>query len=334
MLDKTLNIFRAIGEETRLRIMILLSRGELTVTELTQILGQSQPRVSRHLKILSDAGMVERYREGSWVFYRSADSGALTDDARAGGAAIEAMLLSLRLSKDRIVARDGERFEQSRQARAAVAAAYFEANAAEWDKVRRLHLPDSDIEHHMRALIGDDPVDLFVDIGVGSGRMLALFADLYNQGVGFDTSREMLSVARAALERDGVSHAQVRYGDLYSLPIDAGTADIVCIHQVLHFLADPGAAVRETAQLLRPGGRLLLSDFAPHELEFLREAHAHRRLGFADDEVRGWCEASGLTMRDVVTLSPHTKNSEQLTVKIWLCEASKNVRALNKPRVA
>ena len=334
MLDSTLNIFRAIGEETRLRIMVLLSRGELTVTELTQILGQSQPRVSRHLKILSDAGMVERYREGSWVFYRSADNAAVGEAAQAGVEAVDAMLASLRGSKDRIIARDGDRFEQSRHARAAAAEAYFEANAAEWDQVRRLHLPDSDIEEKMGALLGDEAVDLFVDIGVGSGRMLVLFADLYRQGIGFDTSREMLSVARAALEREGVAHAQVRYGDLFSLPIDAGTADIVCIHQVLHFLADPGAAVRETAKLLRPGGRLLLSDFAPHELEFLREAHAHRRLGFADDEVRSWCNASGLTMREVVALSPGAKDTEQLTVKIWLCEAPQKVRALDATLIA
>ena len=164
--------------------------------------------------------------------------------------------------------------------------------------------------------------------------MLELFADCYETGIGFDLSREMLSVARANLDQAGVAHAQVRHGDLFSLPLEAGTADIVCIHQVLHFLGEPGAAVREAARFLKPGGRLLISDFAPHELEFLREEHAHRRLGFSDDEVTDWCKASSLDLNDVVTLSPDKKDTKKLTVKIWLCEAVKSVRQLKKKRVA
>jgi len=329
MLDATLNMFRAIGEETRLRIMILLLRGELTVTELTQILGQSQPRVSRHLKILSDAGLVERYREGSWMFYRAYQQSG--DVSTADAAGLAGALLD---SSDRVIARDRERFDQNRVARASLAAAYFEENASDWDKVRRLHLPESDIEDRMCALLGKERAPLFVDIGTGTGRMLEIFADLYEAGIGFDLSREMLSVARANLDEAGVTHAQVRHGDLFSLPLEAATVDIICIHQVLHFLGEPGAAVREAARFLKPGGRLLISDFAPHELEFLREEHAHRRLGFSDDEVADWCKASSLGVSDVVTLSPEKKDSKKLTVKIWLCEASKTVRQLKKKRVA
>jgi len=331
MLDATLNMFRAVGEETRLRIMVLLLRGELTVTEITQILGQSQPRVSRHLKILADAGMVERYREGSWMFYRAHKN---ADGQGVNTEAICAALEALQETSDRVIARDRERFTQSRQARATVAADYFEKNASDWDMVRRLHLPDSDIEEQMKALLGDEQTDFFIDIGTGTGRMLELFADCYKAGVGFDLSREMLSVARSNLEQAGVAHAQVRHGDLFSLPLEAGEADIVCIHQVLHFLAEPGAAVRESAKLLKPGGRLIISDFAPHELEFLRDEHAHRRLGFSDDEVSEWCAASSLDLRDIVTLSPEKNNSRKLTVKIWLCEASQSVRHLKKARVA
>ncbi|MEL7489317.1 MAG: metalloregulator ArsR/SmtB family transcription factor [Pseudomonadota bacterium] len=331
MLDATLNMFRAVGEETRLRIMVLLLRGELTVTEITQILGQSQPRVSRHLKILADAGMVERYREGSWMFYRA----NRTDAGR--GADIDAInqaLTALRDADDRLIARDRERFEQSRQARAATAAAYFEKNAGDWDKVRRLHLPDSDIEQQMRVLLGDEKVDMFIDIGTGTGRMLELFAPLYRAGVGFDLSHEMLSVARANLEEAGVDHAQVRHGDLYALPLEAGSADIVCIHQVLHFLADPSAAVQEASRLIKPGGRLIISDFAPHELEFLRDDHAHRRLGFSDGEVSEWCRAASLKLAETVTLAPEKQNPKKLTVKIWMCEASGAVQQLRKSRVA
>ncbi|MEQ8177757.1 MAG: metalloregulator ArsR/SmtB family transcription factor [Amphiplicatus sp.] len=323
-LDTTLNIFRAIGEETRLRIMVLLARGELTVTELTQILGQSQPRVSRHLKILADAGLVERYREGSWMFYRAAD----WPEAPASGVEVLGAISALADSEDRLIARDRERFAQSREARAAQAAAFFQENAEDWDTVRKLHLPESDIEERMRAAVGDDPVGLFVDLGTGTGRMLELFSDRYDNALGFDLSREMLAVARANLEQAGVAHAQVRHGDLFALPLDSASADLVCLHQVLHFLAEPGAAVREAARLLKPGGRLLISDFAPHELEFLREDQAHRRLGFSDDEVRAWCRSASLNLVSAETLSPQTGEPGRLTVKIWVCAAADTVRKL------
>lgn len=314
-LDSTLNVFRASGEETRLRIMALLLRGELTVTELTQILGQSQPRVSRHLKILSDAGLVRRYREGSWVFYRAAATGRAAE-------AVTEVVRTLDAAADRILARDAEKFALSREARARAAAAYFEANAADWETVRRLHLPERDIERRMRAALGESKVDLFVDLGTGTGRMLTLFADLYKSGLGFDSSREMLAVARATLEKSGVDHAEVRLGDLFATPLESGVADIVCVHQVLHFLADPGAAVAEAARLLKPGGRLLISDFAPHDMEFLREQHAHRRLGFSDDEVASWRDACGMSAIKTDTLAPAAGAEGQLTVKIWLCAAA------------
>ena len=318
-LDATLNVFKAVGEETRLRVMALLLRGELTVTELTHILGQSQPRVSRHLKILSDAGLVEKYREGSWVFYRAAAAGA-------EGEAVFGVVRALDEAEDRVVARDREKFQQSREARARLAAQYFEQNAGEWEKVRRLHLPEREIELRLVSRAGRETVELFVDLGTGTGRMLELFAPTYAQGLGFDLSREMLAVARANLEKAGVNHAQVRLGDLFAVPLDSATADIVCLHQVLHFLADPGAAVSEAARLLKPGGRLLISDFAPHELEFLRERHAHRRLGFSDDEVKSWCRAAGLQLEEVETLTPG--EAQNLTVKIWVAMAPRAVQKL------
>lgn len=317
-LDAALNMFRAIGEETRLRIMVLLIRGELTVSEITTILGQSQPRVSRHLKILADAGLAERHREGAWMFYRAAPARA---DDPACKAVIDAAA-SLAASGDRLVARDGERFEQTRLARAAQAAAYFESNAREWSRLRALYLPEQDIEARLLALAGDAPVKLFVDLGTGTGRMLEIFAGRYEQAIGYDLSHEMLALARSNLDRAGVANAQVRHGDLFSLPLETGSVDLVCVHQVLHYLAEPGAAVAEAARLLKDGGKLLISDFAPHELEFLREDHAHRRLGFSDAEVKGWCRESGLTLDKVETLSPSSGESEKLTVKIWRCVAA------------
>ncbi len=325
-LDRQLHVFRAIGEETRLRIMALLLRGELTVTEITQILGQSQPRVSRHLKILTDAGLADKFREGSWMFYRIAAPAPEATDAMLGA------VKALNKSPDRVIARDGERFDQSRQARADQAAAYFEQNAAEWDRLRGLQIEEAAVEKRMRALVKDS-VGLFVDLGTGSGRMLTVFADAYERGVGFDLSREMLGVARANLDSAGVAHAQVRHGNLFSLPLESNAADVVCIHQVLHFLADPTAAVGEAARLLRPGGLLILSDFAPHDLEFLRSEHAHRRLGFPDDEVAEWCAASNLNLVSTETLAPSRARGEALTVKIWLARAPAALRSVKK-RVA
>lgn len=317
-LDAALNIFRAIGEETRLRIMVLLIRGELTVSELTAILGQSQPRVSRHLKILADAGLAERHREGAWMFYRAAP-------ARSGDPSCKAVIeaaAAIADSGDRVLARDGERFAQTRQARAAVAADYFEANAREWGRLRSLHLPEQDIEARILSLAGEGPIELFVDMGTGTGRMLEIFAERFDAAVGYDLSHEMLAIARTNLDRAGVTNAQVRHGDLFALPVEANAADVVCLHQVLHYLAEPGAAVCEASRVLKKNGRLLISDFAPHDLEFLREDHAHRRLGFSDAEVKDWCGGSGLVLDKVETLSPATDDKEKLTVKIWRCLAA------------
>lgn len=323
-LDGTLNIFRAIGEETRLRIMALLLRGELTVSEITQILGQSQPRVSRHLKILTDSGLIEKFREGSWMFYR------VTHPVPGATGAILGAVRMLNHSSDRVMARDGDRFDQSRQARAATAAAYFEKNAGDWDTVRGLQIEESTVEEKMRSITANQKVKHFIDIGTGTGRMLTVFADTYETGVGFDLSREMLAVARSNLEKAGILNAQVRHGDLFSLPVESATADMVCIHQVLHFLAEPGSAVREAARLLKPGGMLIVSDFAPHELEFLRTEHAHRRLGFPDDEVAAWCAACNLKLEKIETLAPESEGAARLTVKIWIARASANVSRPNK----
>jgi SAM-dependent methyltransferase len=310
--------------------MALLCRGELTVSEITAILGQSQPRVSRHLKILADAGLTERHREGAWMFYRISEGGS---DNPSVAAVFEAVR-DMAAADDRVLARDGERFEQARLARAAQAAAYFEENARQWNMLRRLHLPEHDIESRIIELVGDREIDLFVDLGTGTGRMLEIFADRYKSAIGYDLSHEMLSIARANLDQASITHAQARHGDLFSLPLEPECADVVCLHQVLHFLAEPGAAVVEAARLLNAGGRLIISDFAPHDLEFLREEHAHRRLGFSDEEVRDWCAAAGLALEGIETLSPATSDKEKLTVKIWLCAAARKTGSVRSRHAA
>ncbi|MEM1397130.1 MAG: metalloregulator ArsR/SmtB family transcription factor [Pseudomonadota bacterium] len=331
-LDTFLSIFKAVGEETRLRIVVLLIYGELTVTELTQILGQSQPRVSRHLKILADAGLVERHREGAWIFYRFArvplSVSNRVEDADPV-AAIQAAISKIDPSTDRILARDTERFQQCRKARSKEAADYFRDNASNWDRIRSLHIPEDEIENTIRDLIDGQVVDFFVDIGVGTGRMLVTLANQYKSGIGYDTSPEMLAIARARLEKERIDHADVRLGDALALPIETGQADLVCIHHVLHYLSEPGEAVEEAARLLKPGGKLIISDFAPHDLEFLRKDHAHRRLGFSEEEAVGWANAASLQPVSSVSLSPRDASGPALTVKIWAFEMPRTVRRLH-----
>lgn len=304
---RVVGALRAAGEQTRLRVLALLTEGELSVGELAQALDQSQPRVSRHMKLLTEAGLVERAPEGAWVFYRLPRTDT-TERLLADAA------LAMLDPNDPVLARDAERLEAIREAREAAAAAYFERNAADWDRLRALHLPEADIESAIVAAAGEGPFDLMVDVGVGQGRMIQLFADRVVRAEGFDTSRQMLAIARASLD-DLRAKAAVQYGDAYAPPAARASADLVTIHQVLHFLADPARAIIEAARLLKRGGRLLIVDFAPHDLEFLREQHAHRRLGFADSDIVEWCDAAGVENLATKTLAP--ARADALTVKIW-----------------
>jgi len=247
---------KAAGEDTRLRLLSVLDQAELTVSDLTEILGQSQPRISRHLKLLADAGLVERHREASWVFYRRAGTGA--------GGAIAARLLDLLDPRDPVVRRDRERLEDVRTARAQQAQSYFARHAAQWDAIRSLHVPETSVEAAVRDVLGSAPIDQLLDIGTGTGRMLEIFAGEIQRGIGIDLSPDMLGVARANLERAGIRNCSVRQGDLYNLALPRDGFDAIILHQVLHFLEDGARAVREAARLLRPGGRLLVVDFAPH----------------------------------------------------------------------
>lgn len=298
---------KAAGEATRLRILALLGQAELSVKDLTAILGQSQPRISRHLKLLAEAGLIDRYPEGAWVFYRLVDDGA--------GARLVRGLLALVDPVDAGLARDRERLAEVKREHADAAHRYFAANAGEWDTIRALHVAEDRVEAAILKGLGERRFASLLDLGTGTGRMLELLAPLYDRAVGIDASPSMLSVARANLDAAGVANAQVRLGDIYNLPLPRDAFDVVTIHQVLHFLDDPERALGEAARVLRPGGRMLIVDFAPHALEFLREEHAHRRLGFAPDQVRQWIEARGLALDRVVDL-PGPRN--KLNVTMWL----------------
>lgn len=301
---------KAVAEATRLRILMLLAANELNVKDLTQILGQSQPRISRHLKLLVEAGLVERVREGSWVYFY------ISDRSEAGRMAMR--LISEVDTSDSVLRRDRERAEALRREREAAAQAYFDSHAADWDRIRALHVSEADVEAAIRAALGPGPFRVLVDLGTGTGRVLELMADRYERGVGIDASQAMLAYARAKLAAKGLAKAQLRHGDLYDLSMPDGSADAVVMHQVLHYLADPATAIREAARVLAPGGRLLIVDFAPHEMEFLRDAHAHERLGFATQHVEGWLEEAGLDPLPPHALPPpHDKRADMLTVTIW-----------------
>ncbi len=299
---------KAAGEATRLRLLMLIAEAELTVTDLTEILRQSQPRLSRHLRLLSEAGLVERFREGSWAFFRLAERGSIADVARALVARLD--------PNDPVIARDRERLAAVRAARAAAAQNYFRRHAAEWDRIRQLHVADEAVEAAIRGAIGAQPIRALLDLGTGTGRMLELFAANAERGLGLDMSLDMLALARARLDRAGLKNCSVRQGNIYDLALPRDSFDVVIIHQVLHFLDDSGRAIGEAARVLRPGGRLLVVDFAPHDLEFLREEHAHRRLGFATEAVTQWLEGAGLNVVRQETLAPGPEG--KIAVSLWL----------------
>jgi ArsR family transcriptional regulator len=284
-----LDIFRALADATRLRIMALLQSMELSVGELAQVLGQSQPRVSRHVKILCDAGLAERRKEGSWVFVALGEAGKV--------APILAALDAWRgVEADHWAVADAARLAAVRADRAAAANAWFEANAGQWDAIRSLHVAESEVEAAMKRLLGDVPVGRLIDIGTGTGRMLELFGDVAGHALGIDRSSEMLRLARAKLAERGLANVELRQADLYALPMADAGADVAILHHVLHFAQQPGAAIMEAARVLAPSGRLLIADFAPHEREELRTRDAHARLGFSDDQMVGWLDAAGLAM--------------------------------------
>jgi ArsR family transcriptional regulator len=305
-MEALLAMLRAAGDPTRLRLLLTLREAELTVSELTQILGQSQPRVSRHLKLLCDAGLLERFKEGSWVFYRAADKGE--------GGELGTTLATLAEGHKESREADRRKLSQVREARAGQAAAFFKANATQWERIRSLHAPDADVEHALVELLTEAPLESLLDAGTGTGRMLELLSPHIRRGVGVDVSAEMLAIARDRLAE--VKNCQVRLADIFRLPFGAGGEfDAVLFHQVLHYLDDPQTAVADAARVLKPGGRIVIVDFAPHELEFLRDEMAHRRLGFSDREVKGWFEAAGLHETATRSIAPH---SGALVVKIWV----------------
>lgn len=312
--DDLVAALRAVAEPTRLRLVALLSRAELTVTEISQVIGQSQPRTSRHLRLLVDADILERTPEGAFVFYRLADGSPSAELAHR--------LADLVPASDAAIAADLAALERVRRARSEAAAAYLSAHADDLATVSALHVAESEVERAMLELIGGEgPVGRLLDIGTGTGRILELLAPHSERSIGLDVDHDVLVLARAALGEAQLSHASVRQGDLHRPPFEAASFDIAVMHHVLHLLDDPGEAIADAARLLRPGGRLLVVDFAPHGLEFLRDRHGHRSLGIADEDMRAWASAADLAIESERSLQPPEAIGEGLTVRLWLLRA-------------
>jgi ArsR family transcriptional regulator len=309
---------RAAGEITRARILALLAHGELSVGELAQVLNQSQPRLSRHLKFLTGAGLIERLPEGAWVFYR------LPAEGRAR-ALVDTLIASVD-ANDPELRRDLDRLRDVKAERAEAAGQYFARVADEWDRLRALHYAEADIEKAVLAAAGPGPFDLVVDFGTGTGRMLTLFAGMARRVEGIDLSHQMLTVARSKLQEAGAVNASVRHGDATSSPYGDSSASLVIIHQVLHFLDDPGRALVEAARVLAPGGRLIVVEFAPHTLEHLRAEHAHRHLGVSEADMARWADRAGLTVRAARTFRA-PDGEKGISVMVWSADSQKSAQS-------
>jgi len=308
-LDTLIDALKAIAEPTRIRILALCRTGELSVNELCDILGQSQPRISRHLKLLVDAGVLEKIPEGNSVFHKLSKL--------SEGGEIAKQISALLPESDEALLKDNERRKLIKDERANNAAAYFRDNAARWDTLRAMHVDETEVENLILKLVPPEQSGDLLDIGTGTGRMLELYADGAKSREGIDQSKSMLAIARSNLENSGNQNCHVRQGDMYQLPYADNSFDTVLIHQVLHFTDDPARAVAEASRVLRAGGKILIVDFAPHDIEKLRSEHAHRRLGFPPSEVNDWLIAANLKilkMQDLI--------GDPLTVSLWFAEKS------------
>jgi ArsR family transcriptional regulator len=301
-----LDIFRALADPTRLRIVALLREMELAIGELAAVLGQSQPRVSRHVRILVEAGLVERRREGSWVFLRLIKSGPI------GEAIVRAGNWPHSQREALVIAYDARRLAAVRAERAAAAERYFADHAAEWDAIRSRHVAESEVEAAMLAMVAGRRLGHLLDIGTGTGRMAEIFAPSARRITALDRSPEMLRLARAKLADQGVPIDLVQ-GDFLNLPMSDASIDSIVMHQALHFAHEPDRVIAEAGRVLRGGGHLLIVDFAPHEQEDLRTLAAHARLGFSDAQIRGWFASAGLLLETTQALE-----GGPLAVKLWL----------------
>jgi ArsR family transcriptional regulator len=300
-MERLLTSLRAAAEPTRLRLLALAGQGAFCVSEFTEILGQSQPRLSRHLKLLCDCGLLERVREGANVWF------ALPHRERA----LAYELIGRLPEEDPVLASDRRQAARVLAERARAASESFRRQGADWDEMRALNLPAAAVEAALLSLTLEDGALRLLDIGTGTGRVLELLASRIDQGVGIDASKAMLALARSRLARAGLTHCSVRLADMYRIPITDASFDMAVMQMVLHYAEDPPAALAEAARVLRPGGRLIVIDLARHGREELLSRLAHRWPGFTDTAMRDLLAAAGMRQGE-----PHTIDGP-LAVRLW-----------------
>jgi len=302
-MEHLLASLRAAAEPTRLRLLALAGRGAFCVSEFTEILGQSQPRLSRHLKLLCDCGLLDRVREGAnvWFALPQGTAGALARDLVGRLPEADPVLEADRRGAARVLAE-----------RARVASESFRRQGADWDEMRALDLPAPAVEAALLSLVPEADAGRLIDIGTGTGRVMELLGPRISQGVGIDASKAMLALARSRLARAGLTHCSVRLADMYRLPLAAASFDVAVLQMVLHYAEDPPGVLAEAARVLRPGGRLIVIDLAHHARDDLVTRLAHRWPGFTDDAMRGLLAEAGLLHR-----APTAIAGTALTVQLW-----------------
>mgnify|MGYP002735244045 FL=1 len=322
---------RALDDPTRLRILRLLASMELAVGEVAQVLGQSQPRVSRHIKILCDSGLAERRKEGAWVFLRS----SISENSDSPLAAAIARLLAVAEQEDtafgRRCAEDRQHLDAIRSSRESHALDWFSRHAEEWDELRSLHIEDGPVEaaltEMLLGLAGDAGLGRMLDVGTGTGRIAELLAPHAAHVVAFDKSPDMLRIARARLQHLRAESVELVQGDFAQIPFAARSFDTVLFHQVLHYAQAPEAVLAGAARVTTPGGRIAIVDFAAHDREDLRQTHAHARLGFSDAQIEAMLRDAGFVPHETRALAGH-----ELVVKLWTGTRREDSVAQLEPR--
>ena len=308
-------VLGALADPTRLRIMRLLEHLELAVGEVAQALGQSQPRVSRHVAILCESGLAQRRREGSWVFLRR----ALAADSPCPLAAAIARLLAAAEAEDNAFAarcaEDRRHLAAIRATREKSAAAYFADHAEQWDSLRAMLSPAEEVEAALLDTLGSEPLGQLLDIGTGTGRIAEVLAPATRHIVGLDRSPEMLRLARARLQALPPDSWELVQANFNALPFEPARFDTIVLHQVLHFAAEPGFALAEAARVCRADGLVVVVDLAAHDHDLLRRDHAHLRLGFTDEQMHDF-----LVGNRFAPLPPLALRGKGLTTKIWIAQ--------------
>ena len=308
-MEKLLQGLRAAAEPTRLRIIALCGHAELSVTELVMILGQTQPRVSRHLKLLVEGGLLQRNKEGNRAYYRLS--------TEAEGADLARMLNDLMPGEDEVHALDLSRLSSVKADRVRYAESFLDPYSQEIIELRGMWPPDEVIDKCILALLKDRSIQNLLDLGTGAGRILRTIAPFVVKGTGIDNSLEMLSIARARLDQEGIKNCQVRVGDMYRLPFKKNSFDLITINSLLRYADEPKKVIAEAARVLEKKGALLIVDLAAHDLSALRDEYGHSWLGFSETEMVEMLSEENLTADRVKHI-----DGQKLNVCIWLASGS------------